>query len=127
MARGLRIPVGPGPLGGLALVDGDVQASKVISLALGQLDNRNAFQQDIGLGSEDFVFNVQSAETRAAIRRRVVQVFADFEDRNLFRLVPNSIAFEEDSAAQELILELRYINLESDEEETFRESFGQGA
>lgn len=122
MATGLRIPVGASPSGGAALVGGDDNDTKIIKTALSSDDSENAFQQDIGMG-ESMVFNLNDPVLRAKIRRRLVQIFANFQTQKRFKLLKNTIEWTEDSVAQELILEFKYLNLESDEEKPLRRVF----
>ena len=118
MSKGLALPVGVNVAGGALLIDRDEQADKIIFTALSDNDNRNAFQQDIGLGA-DMVFDVESPALRAKVLRRVVNIFRSFEQLLLYKLVVESIKFESDSVAGDLSMEFKYINLESDELKSF--------
>ena len=122
MPKGLRIPVGVGPNGGAALVSGDSNDSKIIKVSLGSDENENAFQQDISLGL-GMVFDLNDPTMRAKILRRVYKIFEEFRVQKRFRLKKETIKWSEDSATQELIIEFKYVNLESDEEVLFRRSF----
>lgn len=121
MPTGLAIPVGVNSRGGARLVSKDEQASKIIALALSDLDNDNAFQQGIGLGS-DIVFDPAGATFRARVRQRIIDIFKTFEDLKLYKLVLRSMKFGRVSNGEQE-LEFKYINLESDEEITFEKSF----
>lgn len=121
MTTGLRIPVGVNTHGGAATVSGDSQFQKIIGLVLADLDNENAFQQNIGLG-QGMIFDPALASFRGKVRQLVISIFADFEKLKLFKLVTSSIRFE-DTAEGEQTLNLEYINLESDEVETFKKPF----
>lgn len=122
MARGLALPLRPNKTGGTALSEGDVQADKIIRLALSDADSDHAFQQYLGLTSR-MIFSVLSPGFRARVLSRLFTIFAEFERRKLFKLVRGSIAWTRGPGPGEQTLEFRYINLESDEEETFVKTF----
>lgn len=119
MASGLRLPVGVGANGGAAIVSGDAQATKIIWTALSDCDNQNAFQQDLGLGS-DLVFDAPESANRGKIIRKLYAIFDEFERDMLYRLERGTIQFEHDPRTQELVLSFQYINLESDDVKEFR-------
>ena len=116
------MPVGASPSGGAALVKGDDNDRKIIYMALSSDDNENAFQQDIGLG-QSMVFDLSDVALRAKIRRRLLQIFEAFQRQNRYKLLKNTIVWGEDTVKQELSLEFKYHNIESDEEKTFRRVF----
>jgi len=122
MPVGLALPVGVNTSGGVKLVDSDENDNKIISLALGMDDNENAFQQGIGLGI-DMVFAISDPATRGRILGRLKQIFRRFEAQKRYRLRPATLKWTEDSDTQDLVLEFKYINLESDEERTFSRTF----
>jgi hypothetical protein len=122
MATGLAMPVGVGADGGARLSSGDANDDKVIRLALGDDANENAFQQNIGVGA-DMVFGMSDELLQASIMRRVNEVFKRFEAQKRYTLRRNTIKWTQDSNAQELTLEFKYVALESDREQTFRENF----
>lgn len=119
MPVGLDIPVGVNPSGGARLVDGDVNDNKIISMALGDDDNENAFQQNIGLGI-DMIFAIEDPAVRAKIMGRLRAIFRSFEAQKRYRLMPATVKWSQDSETQDLILEFKYLNLESDEVNTFK-------
>lgn len=121
MTVGLAIPVGVNTHGGARLVSKDVQARKIIGLALSDLDSDNAFQQGIGLGA-DMIFDPSQPTFRAKVRQRLIQIFDDFERKKLFSLVRRSIKFAKDSEGEQT-LSLQFINLESDEPVNFDKSY----
>jgi len=118
MTRGLMLPVGVNVAGGARLVEKDDQADKIIFTALSDNDNRNAFQQGLGLGA-DMVFDIESPALRAKTLRRIVNVFRNFEQLELYQLVVESIKFASNSDTGDLDVEFKYINLESDEVKSF--------
>lgn len=103
-------------------MDGDDNDKKIIALALGSDDNENAFQQDIGLGI-DMIFGISDPGIRGRIINRLKAIFRNFQAQQRFSLFTASIKFTEDSKTQELILEFKYLNLESDEIKDFRRQF----
>lgn len=123
MATGLSIPVGVDNQGGARLVSGDENDSKIIRLALGDDDNENAFQQNIGLGVGS-IFGISDELIRSKILRRLHEVFRRFQAQKRFILRPNTVKWVRDeNQNQELTLEFRYVSMESDEEKLFRQSF----
>ena len=122
MARGMEMPVGVNSAGGAAMVEGDENDYKIIKMALSSDDNENAFQQDIGLGAS-MVFDLNDQALRAKIRRRLLQIFEDFQRQKRYKLVKESIKWGENTEEQELELTFKYINMESDEEKQFRRVF----
>jgi len=125
MTTGLKVPLGVNPSGGAAVVEGDENDNKIISLALADDDNENAFQQDIGLGQR-MVFDLNDPTIKPSILNRIVRIFDIFQAQKRYKLMPETILWEEISDKQELILSFRYINLESDEPRTFTRRFGAG-
>jgi hypothetical protein len=119
---GLALPVGVGAHGGARLVEGDENDMKLITIALGSSENENAFQQDITL-DEGMVFDLNDPTIRARILRRLYKIFDEFRIKKRFRLKKETIKWEEDSKEQELTLEFKYVNLESDEDIIFRRAF----
>jgi len=103
-------------------VEGDENDYKIIKMALSSDDNENAFQQDIGLGAS-MVFDLNDQALRAKIRRRLLQIFEDFQRQKRYKLVKESIKWGENTEEQELELTFKYINMESDEEKQFRRVF----
>lgn len=126
MPTGLAMPVGVNESGGARLSEGDANDDKIIRLALGDDANENAFQQNIGVGA-DMVFGTADQLLQAQISRRLGDVFRRFEAQKRYTLLRNTIRWTTDSETQELILEFKYIALESDREQTFREAFSAAA
>lgn len=126
MPTGLAMPVGVSSDGGARLSVGDDNDDKIIRLALGDDANENAFQQNVGVGA-DMVFGLSDELLQAAIMRRVTEVFRRFEAQKRYVMRRNTIAWSRDSETQELILQFKYLSLESEREQTFRESFSAAA
>lgn len=122
MPVGLALPVGVDASGGAKLVDSDENDNKIIMLALGDDSNENAFQQGIGLGI-DMVFAISDPAIRGRIMGRIKQIFRRFEAQKRYRLVPSTVKWSQDSETQDLTLEFKYINLESDEPRNFSRTF----
>jgi hypothetical protein len=116
--KGLTIPVGVNNRGGALLSDGDEQADKIIRLALHDGDNDNAYQQEVSLGI-DMIYDVNGPSAQGQIVYRIIRIFQEFEKNELFKLVQDSIKWTELPETQELELEFKYINLESDEPSSF--------
>jgi hypothetical protein len=118
MTMGIKLPIKIAPSGGVSLVDSDDNDFKIISLALGSDDNENAFNQDIGLGI-DLVYSVRSPHIRGKIIGGLRKIFAKFEAQKRYKLIPSTIKWIEGPEDGELTLEIKYLNLESDEIKTF--------
>jgi hypothetical protein len=127
MPTGLKIPMGVNSGGGLATVDGDDNDAKIIKLTLSDGENENAFQQDITLGI-DMIFDILDPIVRSKITIRIVRAFEKLQSQKRFKLLKNTINWDESSSAQgELTLNFRYLNLESDEEKEYEQKFNSGA
>lgn len=118
MSKGIAIPFRVASDGGIALVERDENADKIIRLALSDNDNDHAFQQDIGLGIKH-VFSVSSHAFRGLVVQRINTIFREFETLKQYRLVRGSIRWEKGPSAGEQSLSFQYINLESDEPTSF--------
>ncbi len=122
MPRGLDVPIGVNKSGGLAFVEHDENDKKIIKLALGTGDSENAFQQGEGLAlGVDMIFDINDPTNRVRIRRLIINIFAEFEAANRFKLLPDSLEFGEDGATA--TLRLKYLNIESDEINEFETRF----
>ena len=122
MATGLAVPIRPNSGGGFLTASGDENDRKIIKLSLGDDDNENAFQQDIGLGTE-MVFDINDPVSRPRILSRLQAVFQRFEALKRYQLIQNTIRWTEGEG--ELILDFKYLNLETDKVEDFQRSFLQ--
>ena len=120
MPKGLKIPVGVDVHGGAAMLDGDQMNTQDIKTALSDCDNENAFQQEVGLGS-GMIFDVDDNTIRARIMRKVEAIFSKFEREIRFRLLRHTIEWT--SGDGELNLEFQYLDIESDETNTFAKTF----
>ncbi len=118
MATGLALPVGVNGSGSSALVSADAQDSKILSMALGDDENDNAFQQNIGLGAF-MIFQQPGDRINALVRQRITAIFRDFRIAQRFQLLPDTILFRDEPEQGEFSIEFKFINLESDEERTF--------
>lgn len=125
MAKGLALPVGVNSRGGSRTTEGDDQAKKVIAVALDEDDNDNPFQQNDGLGSS-MIFSINDPSVRAKIMNRLVKAFSEFEKLDLYKLVVESVKWQEDVENQELGLKFNWINLETDEVKDFEKRFSGG-
>lgn len=123
MATGLRIPVGVSQGGGASLSSGDENDSKIIRLALGSDDNENAFQQRFGMG-DAMIFDISEPTTKSKVVRKLIEIFRRFEAQQRYILRQNTIRWEEGEAGSgEIILFFKYVQIESDQEKEFRQSY----
>lgn len=109
---GIAIPFAADGRGRLALVSGNAQLEKIITLNLSDLESANPYQGDIGLGSE-MVFAIASVKLRAEVQRRIKLLFRRLQLQDRARLdgIP---VFSTDSNLQEMTVDIKYINLEED-------------
>lgn len=119
--RGLAIPLRSSSAGRLATSIGETLDLERISTALTDGDNENPFRQDRTMGSA-MVFDAGSPAVRARIMSRLRVVFAEFERQQRYRLLAESIEWEQQGT--ELILTFKYHNLEADEIKPFSQKFG---
>lgn len=126
MPAGLKVPVGVNAGGGAATVEGDDNDTKIIKLALMSDDNENAFQQNIGLG-EEMIFDLSTPTSKSKIAVKIKRIFAKFQAEKRYKLLNNTIKWIDDSEDQTVTLQFRYLNLESDEPQTYEQKFGAGA
>lgn len=122
---GLRIPVGVNKKGGAAITTGRGHDEKIISTGLSGNDNLNAFQQDPGLG-EDMVFDLSDPVVRGKIMIRLRALFDDFTIQNRYRLLEDTIVWDERTGEGELQLSFKYHNLETDDQRDFEKGFREG-
>jgi hypothetical protein len=69
------------------------------------------------------IFGQSDQVLQATIMRRLNDVFRRFEAQKRYILRRNTIRWTQDSETQEMILTLKYLSVESDKEQMFRESF----
>lgn len=125
MPVGLKLPLQLNSSGGFALVESDENDYKIIKTALMSDENENAYQQDIGLG-HGMIFGLNDSALRSSMSSRLRMIFRRFEVQKRYKLLPSTVKWSQDSINHELILEFRFISLESDEEKTFTNSFKAG-
>ena len=104
------------------VVEHDENDRKIIWNALSDCTSDHAFQQELGLGS-DMIFDINDPALRARITQRLIQIFRDFEAQNRYKLKQSTLKWGDNPAEQELVLEFMYLNIESDEELTFKRVF----
>lgn len=107
---GLAIPFAADGRGRLALVSGNGQLEKIITLNLSDLDSANPFQGEIGLDA-GLVFAIASTRLRADIKRRINSLFRRLQLQDRARL-DGAPSFINDSTLQEMTVDIKYINLE---------------
>jgi len=123
--RGLRVPVGVDKKGRTVTLIGDPQDQKIIDIGLSGNDNLNAFQQDPGLG-EDMVFDLADPVVRGKIMIKLRDLFVDFEAQNRYKLLEDTVQWDENTEDQELSLRFKYHNLETDDKKDFDKGFREG-
>ena len=110
MGSGIAIPV-RGLNGRLVLQSGEKQTGKIILLAVGDGDNVNPWNNDVGIQYP--VFDLGDPSTQAVVRREIEVHFARLEGALKARLT--DLQFEE-TGPGELTVKVLYQDLETDEE-----------
>lgn len=123
MPTGLRMPVGVDGTGGAALSSKDEQNHKIIKIALSDCDSDNAFQ-DIGLGNW-MIFEIDAPEVQARALNIIRRIFRQFRAEQRYKLLERTIRFNKTTEG-ELDLEFKYLDIESDQEATFKASITGG-
>ncbi len=125
MPVGLALPVGADPGGGLRISKGAENDNKIVSLALGDCSNDNAFQQDIGFGPQP-IFEINDPSLRSTVMMRIRQVFDKFKRERRYELVEGTVkiksAGDPGVAEGDHIMEFKYISLEANDERFFSRS-----
>ncbi len=109
--KGLGVPIRV-EAGGLAVCAGEEQLRNIILLSLSLCESENPFQ-DLGIGA-DLVFDNDTEAVRGRIRGRVSSLFRRLEREGRARLVLGYPIFAREDDG--LVVQLRYINLETTEE-----------
>jgi len=109
--------------GGAAMVEGEANDRKTIFAALSSCENDHAFQQDLGMDI-GVVFQTLDSGARAKALHRIREVFRKFEEEDRFRLLSDSLQWE--TKEGELLLEFRYLNIETDLIQSFSRTFNSG-
>jgi len=129
MAKGLKLPIQVTPQGRTALLEGDEQLRKIIALNLSWLENGNPFQQWRGVTHNEpgidpaIVFSVNSTFLSNKVARNIKSLFHRFQAAGRASLVEGYPKMTRDSANQELIADIKYINLETDKVDEFSHRF----
>ncbi len=126
MPTGLRVPMQASATGGISKISGDENDRQVIAGYLSDGDNENAFQQNITLGV-DMIFDISDPLMRPRVLTRIVRLFEFLESKKRFKLLEGTIEWDEsDIANGNMIMSFRYLNLESDEPQTYEQKFNSG-
>lgn len=136
MTTGLQIPITANEVGGAQLSSRNSQLAKVIALAFSSGENDNPFQlADGDVGFSPPVFGLNDVAAMGRVRRRAIQVMEILELQERAKLISDGIRVF-NSAQQnpdlpddlkvepgEIGLEIKYINLETQNPQTFRRRF----
>lgn len=116
MASGIQFPFQADAYGRLAIVDGEENLRKIILLNLSACPSANPFQ-DLGIGLEA-IFDLNDESVRARLANRVKQVFKRLAAQGRARLATGYPRFQINPFdTAELLIEVKYINLETRTEE----------
>jgi hypothetical protein len=123
MSTGLAVPTRTNTGGGMLLGTGKEQDQTTIKLALGDDYSDNPWQQSIGLGVQH-IYAINDSSIRPIVLSRLIPMFQRFEALKRFKLRRETMRWD-DGDEGEHILTFKYIDLETDEEHEFRQSFQQ--
>lgn len=112
MTRGIAIPVRTRN-GRLVMDEGERQTAKLIVLAVGDGDNENPFNFNVGVQYP--LFDLADKTAQANVRRSIEAHFARFKAALKARLV--SLSFDTGETSGEHKVTVRYQDLETDEEQ----------
>jgi len=123
MARGMAIPVRTNRRGGAFLIEASRYLRQVVFYGLTPNLNMNPFQAgggvEIGI-SERVIFSNLTPVARSLARRGIGRFFARLRAEDIARLVPGAEGLSFEDADGELIANVRYLDLEADEENVVR-------
>jgi len=118
---GLKLPIGATKAGRVALVISEENDHKTISSALSDCDNDHAYQQNLGIPA-DVIFDISDPKMRARVLRRLMLISRRFETQRRYKVKKETIEWSSNEEGQ-LTLKFRYLNLESDAEQDFQQTF----
>lgn len=110
MATGLAVPFQT-KQGRLVRLTGEDQLRKIILLSLSDCESSNPFQ-DLGIGIQA-IFNVDGPEVRFSVANRIQAAFKRLNTQGRATLSPGYPKFEVNRSQQELVVYVRYINIET--------------
>jgi len=121
MARGFAVPVRVNRRGGAVLIQGTPYTDQTIRTGLTPNLSQNPFLRgdgvDVGV-SERTIFKVNSSAAASTARRDVTRFFRRIRAAGIARLDPER-GIETRAEGEELIANVRYVDLEADEEREF--------
>ena len=120
LTRGLSVPVGVGVNGGAKLNPAATHFDQTLALAFSEGLDDNAFQ-DLGISSE-VIFEINDIAGQASIKRRIRDIASKFLDR--IRLDPQRPVEFQKGDEGEIIMNVRYVDLATDEPNEFTTTFG---
>jgi len=113
MATGFRIPfVQNRGSGGINIDEGDDYIKGLLLVALHDCESTNPFQ---GLGIGNHIFKLDGPTFRAVVTDRIRNVFKQFKADKLAELAPNGLEFLDSESEGEVVLSVKYVDLETDE------------
>ena len=117
MAKGMAIPVRHNGRGGARVLSGSPLTKQIVSVGLTPNTSNNPFQEgggvDVGV-SESMIFDVNGPSAKAKARRDVVRFFARIRVEDVAKLATGDEGLSFEVRGEELIANVRYIELESD-------------
>ena len=113
MATGFRIPFKQdGRTGGVSVDDGDDYIRGLLLAALNDCESANPFQ-DLGIGNH--IFKLDESAFRTVAKEKVRNVFEQFKADKLADLAAGGIEFLDQEVEGEVLLSIKYIDLETEE------------
>lgn len=119
---GLNLPIQSNSFGGMSRVSGNENNVKTIAIALGSLENENAFQQPES-NMNSALFEIGDEAAMAFVRRNLTLTFEEFERQHRFRLLKNTVQFRQNEEG-DMFIDFQYHDLESDQIENMSHAVG---
>jgi hypothetical protein len=120
MPKGMQIPVGVGPNGGALMQEGSVVIGQNIVLAVLPASSLHPFHQNIA-PEEELIFEIRDMRTGGLYVSHVREFFKEMEQHGYARLFPGSkgLSVEPSPGGKEgeMIITIRYTNLETNKNE----------
>jgi hypothetical protein len=125
MPKGMAVPIAVSHDGGAMLLDGPVVIGQNVVLALIPAGSLHPFHQNI-TPDEDLIFEIKDMRSGGLYVTHVYEFFAEMERQGYARLFPGGrgIVVEPSSARNansgDMIVTIRYVNLETNKNEQVR-------
>ena len=114
--KGFKVPFEIGPSGSFVLIEGEDKTKNLLMTALRDCVSLNAFQE---LGLDPPVFDINDETAKILVESKIREIFKFFQEEDRVKLADRGLTFEINSEKQELIVNIKYIDLEFDQVKSF--------